>query len=145
MSTALVAYKLLIYCSHGIDGRPKFIIWTVVGCASNHDNPLAVTAVASLKSMMIRKAFSLGDHAFHGCFGIVVLYHHLQMIGASAIPMATFNHSHSSDRMTSEHGVVYMKLWGVTRGRSEMRFYEKEDFIGGMSKYVSMRFFVNLN
>jgi hypothetical protein len=77
--------------------------------------------------MLLKKAIGLGDHAFHGCFRVIVPYSQLQMIGADSVSMPTFNHSHSSDRMCSEHGVMFMKLWGVIRGRSEMRFFENED------------------
>jgi hypothetical protein len=121
------AYKLLIFTSHGINERPKFILWIQVGPGSNHDNPLLVTALQEIKSKIIPQAFGLGDHAFHGCFGVVVPYHHLQMLGTNAVRMSNFNHTHSSDRMTSEHGVMYMKLWGAVRGRNDFRLFEKED------------------
>ena len=102
-------------------------MWVEVGPGSTHDNPLLVTASTKLVGLILPQAFALGDHAFHGCFGIVVPYTHLQMLGANAIPRGKFNHSHSWDRMTSEHGVMFMKLWGVIQGRSDIRFYENEE------------------
>lgn len=121
------AYKLLIATSHGINGRPKFIFYVKYGPGSCHDNPLLVGALAEMKSKLSKLAFGLGDHAFHGCFGVVVPYTHFDMRGPNAALFGAFNHSHSSDRMTSEHGVMFMKLWGVVRGRSDQRLYEKED------------------
>jgi hypothetical protein len=120
-------YKLVLLTSHGIDGRPKFIMWVEIGSASAHDNALLVSAQSKVQHQLIPKAFTLGDHAFHGCYGVVVPYSIVQMIGANKVPRQSFNHSHSSDRMTSEHGVMFMKLWGVVRGNSVYRYYERED------------------
>jgi hypothetical protein len=51
------AYKLLIFTSHGIDSRPKFIMWVEIGPGSIHDNPLLVTASTKLEGILISKAF----------------------------------------------------------------------------------------
>jgi hypothetical protein len=121
------AYKLILFTSHGIRSKKKFIMWLGVGPGGAHDNPLLVGAQRLLKRKLLRKARNgLGDHAFHGCHGVIVPYTNMQMLGANAVGMGHFNHSHSSDRMTSEHGVMYMKLWGVIRGRCDVRLYEDE-------------------
>jgi hypothetical protein len=44
----------------------------------------------------------------------------------TASEMEKFNHSHSSDRMCSEHGNRSLKIWGVIRGRSDCRLFEDE-------------------
>ena len=124
------AFKLLILTSHGIGKRPKFILWVEFGCGGNHDSPLLVQAQTKIIQYLVKGAFGLGDHAFHGCYFVIVPVSQLQIaaapIATDKVNLLNFNGSHSSDRMCSEHGVKYLKLWGVVRGRGEMRLYENE-------------------
>ena len=38
-----------------------------------------------------------------------------------------FNHVHSGDRMCSEHGVGFLKNWGIVRGRNDIILFEDQD------------------
>ena len=84
-------YELLILTSHGFDSRPKFIMWVEIGPTGVHDNPMAVQASIFLPDRLIKKFFGLGDHAFHGYYGICVPYTHLQMIGVNKVARDAFN------------------------------------------------------
>jgi hypothetical protein len=65
-------------------------------------------------------------------------------LGGAAIK-AAFNYSHSSDRMTSEHGVMYMKQWGIFRGRADIRLFENdENYMNSMHCVWSLHNFVML-
>ena len=97
------------------------IIWALL------DNPILVQAQSHMHQKLSPKAITCGDHAFHGCFGVVVPYSHSHIEAGDGASKRNFNYNHSSDRMCSEHGVMFMKLWGVVRGRSDVRLYENDE------------------
>jgi hypothetical protein len=68
-----------------------------------------------------------GDHAFHTCRRMICPYSANNVLSGRAQIKTAFNHSLSADRMTSEHGVMYMKQWGIFRGRGDIRLFENEE------------------
>ena len=74
------AYKLLLLTSHGCrtDGE-KLLLWVEAGAGQIHDNSALVEAQQSLTDLLIPQALGLGDHAFHGCFRVIVPYSKLNL------------------------------------------------------------------
>ncbi len=68
--------------------------------------------------------------AFHGQRGVICPYTTHEMLMASnteKIIYQNFNHYHSGERMCSEHGALYMKSWGVVRGRNDITLFDNQE------------------
>eukprot|EP00600_Ochromonadales_sp_CCMP1393_P009412 CAMPEP_0174968350 /NCGR_PEP_ID=MMETSP0004_2-20121128/8084_1 /TAXON_ID=420556 /ORGANISM="Ochromonas sp., Strain CCMP1393" /LENGTH=130 /DNA_ID=CAMNT_0016217571 /DNA_START=40 /DNA_END=429 /DNA_ORIENTATION=+ len=76
-----------------------------------------------LEASLVEGAALLGDHAFHACKHVIVPYTVGQVANGNNVALSEFNHCHSSDRMTSEHGMRYLKIWGILRGREDHRLF----------------------
>jgi hypothetical protein len=122
------AYKVVLVNSHGFDGEPKFLLWVSTACGSASDAAVYSTIVPELSTRLIREAALLGDNAFHGAIGVIAPYTTAQINASAGANLSAFNHNHSSDRMTSEHGVRSFKLWGVGRGREDSRLFQNEEY-----------------
>lgn len=69
--------------------------------------------------------FMLGDHAFHDCARVVTPYSTSEKSLGDAPTMEDYNsRAHSASRMCAEHGVGFMKKWGVIRGRTDMKLFQ---------------------
>ena len=126
------AYKLLIITSHGkfdIDNNTtsKFILEIQVSNASSSDGGLQMQAIDRIENFLLEDVGILGDHAFHNSRRVIVPYSKQDIETGSSQAMQRFNHSHSSDRMTSEHGIRFFKKWGVIRGRNDFVLFDNED------------------
>jgi hypothetical protein len=122
------ANKVLLAVSHSIDARKnKFVIAMEIAPAAPADGTLYVTVIAKLESRLIPGACFVGDHAFHTCRRMICPYSANNVLSGRAQIKTAFNHSLSADRMTSEHGVMYMKQWGIFRGRGDIRLFENEE------------------
>ena len=137
------AYKLVIVTSHGLENSPKFILWLDYGCGSASDPSVYGDFAHTLLEKLIAEAALLGDHAFHSQRGVIAPYTLAQIRAHIGNDLAAFNHDHSSDRMTSEHGVRFMKMWGVVRGRDDSQLFQNEHYyelalkaVWGLHNYI---------
>lgn len=121
------AYKLVLVNSHGFLNEPKFLLWVGHGCGGASDAAVYNTFALHLSRIMIKEAVLLGDAAFHAQRNIIAPYTSSQIRANVGAEFDTFNHNHSSDRMTSEHGVRALKLWGAMRGREDSQLYQDEE------------------
>lgn len=96
------------------------------GSGSAADGAVYSTFAARLHNQLVDGSVLLGDHAFHGALGVVAPYTTSQVITGVGLNRAGWNKNHSSDRMTSEHGVRAIKLWGVARGREDSFMFQNE-------------------
>ena len=124
-------YKLVALVSFGITDGKKYIIYLTHGCARPSDGAVYLVIVPPLKKLVIPQAVFLGDAAFHAAPLVISPYTALETQGPSAAAAARkkFNHVHSSDRMVSEHGMRYLKMWGAVRGRDDCRLFERDDTV----------------
>jgi hypothetical protein len=122
------AFKLVLCCSHGLtDKYPKLLLNVQIGCGSASDTSVYLLMYDEIKNKLLQGAAFLGDNAFHRTALVLPPYNALQTVAShNAIHCNLFNNRHSHERMTSEHGVKFMKYWGVVRGRSDVRLFEKE-------------------
>lgn len=137
------AYKLVIVTSHGLENSSKFILWLGFGCGKASDATVYGSFSHTLLAKLIAGAALLGDHAFHAQLGVIAPYTTAQIRAHIGNNLAAFNHDHSSDRMTSEHGVRYMKMWGVVRGRDDSQLFQNEQYyelalkaVWGLHNYI---------
>mmetsp|Transcript_20924 Transcript_20924/g.35025 ORF Transcript_20924/g.35025 Transcript_20924/m.35025 type:complete len:419 (+) Transcript_20924:44-1300(+) len=117
------AYKLVAVVSHGLDGRGKYILSLGYGVGSASDKSVYMGMIDHLEASLVEGAALLGDHAFHACKHVIVPYTVGQVANGNNVALSEFNHCHSSDRMTSEHGMRYLKIWGILRGREDHRLF----------------------
>ena len=124
-------YKIVAVISFGLVCKKKYIIYLTHGCARPSDGAVYLVIVPPLKKLVIPQAVFLGDAAFHAAPGVISPYTALETQGASAeaVMRKTFNHVHSSDRMVSEHGMRYLKMWGAVRGRDDCRLFKNDDTV----------------
>mmetsp|Transcript_4122 Transcript_4122/g.6752 ORF Transcript_4122/g.6752 Transcript_4122/m.6752 type:complete len:424 (+) Transcript_4122:70-1341(+) len=121
------AYKVVAIMSHGQDGEGKFILGMANGPGSASDKSIYLKMLDELVAKLVRGAALLGDHAFHSCKLVIVPYTTSQLLAGDQLVLGGFNHVHSSDRMTSEHCMRYLKSWGMARGRDdEFLFIDRE-------------------
>lgn len=130
------AYKLLLVHSHGLEGEPKYLLWVAHANGSSSDGAVYSTFAADLRNKLCPGAVLLGDHAFHGAQGVIAPFTAAQVVSALGADRATFNKNHSSDRMTSEHGVRALKLWGIARGREDSSIFQNDDNFATALKVV---------
>ena len=123
--------KIIAIMSHGLRRNVtrkvvKFILYLEV-CAANVADATGYEAARhTLTELLIKGAFLLGDHAFHRCMHILCPYTDTEIrVGVSQI-MNQYNTVMSSDRMCSEHAMMYLKVWGIIRGRDDIRLFEDE-------------------
>ena len=126
------AYKLVLLCSHGLTHLyPKLILAVTIGCGSAPDTGLYTAMLNEIDTEtapLNKGAVFLGDNAFHRAKKMVVPYNATQItMSGEAHHCNLFNHQHSTERMTSEHAVKFMKYWGAVRGRDDIRLFEKEE------------------
>ena len=86
-----------------------------------------ILAMDDISSDLIAEAGLLGDHAFHNSYRVIPPYSQSQIQVGDHLLLGNFNHSHSSDRMCSEHGIRFLKKWGIIRGRTDIRLFEDEE------------------
>jgi hypothetical protein len=126
-------YKLIVAMSHGLEGSPKYILKLVYGCARPSDASVYNIMVPELIEDVIPQAAGLGDAAFHAAKLIIAPYTSLetgpQQSREKQKNRKAFNHDHSSDRMVSEHGMRYIKLWGAVRGRDDTNLFNNDDTV----------------
>lgn len=124
-------YKLVAAISFGLVCKKKYILFLTHGCARPSDGAVYVVIVPPLKKLLIPQAGLLGDAAFHAAPLVISPYTALETQGqtAEAVRRRTFNHVHSSDRMVSEHGMRYLKMWGAVRGRDDCRLFKNDDTV----------------
>jgi hypothetical protein len=115
-------WKMLAFVSHcpGPSGK-KYLLKVKSSVGSCFDGTLYASMIDQIADEMIPGSFFLGDHAFHGQRLALCPYSTADIAAAvlDGNRMSTFNHNHSSSRMCSEHGMRYLKSWGVIRGRSD--------------------------
>lgn len=138
------AYKLLLFMSHGLQGEPKYLLWVESGCGAAADSGVLASIAGTLDALLIPEAAFLGDHAFHSANRCIAPYTTSQVNAAPGANRAAFNTNHSSDRMTSEHGVRALKIWGVVRGRDDsFLFLNDENYkralkvVWGLHNYIA--------
>jgi hypothetical protein len=115
-------WKLIAFISHkaGPTGK-KYILKVKSAVGSCFDGTLYSSMIQLVISQLILGVFFLCDHAFHRQLLALCPYTTAE-INASIIDapeLSRFNHNHSSSRMCSEHGMRYLKSWGIIRGRSD--------------------------
>jgi hypothetical protein len=123
-------YKLLAFISHkkGPSGK-KYILYVKHSVGSCFDGTLCSSIIAIILLLILAGLFFLGDHAFHRQLAILCPYTTPE-INASILDspvLSQFNHNHSSSRMCSEHGMRYLKSWGIIRGRSDHWLYDTDE------------------
>ena len=115
-------YWLLAFISHfiGPSGK-KYILKVRASVGSTFDGTLYASMIPELIAEMLEGTFFLGDHAFHRQLLALCPYTATKLAAAilDAPEMTRYNHTHSSSRMCSEHGMRYLKSWGIIRGRSD--------------------------
>lgn len=116
------AYKVVIFVSHGLDCGRKFILMSATGVGSASDGALFADLTQKLTTDVIPEAGGLGDAAFHLSRFLIAPYTPTQIL-AGGPDLKSFNFNHSSDRMTSEHGIRALKIWGAIRGRDDARMF----------------------
>jgi hypothetical protein len=122
------AYKVMVVMSHGLNNEPKFLLWVQSGAGSASDAALYSKFAPHLKEILFKGIALLGDHAFHGALNVIAPYTTAQIRASIGTGKAGFNRNHSSDRMTSEHGVRALKLWGVARGREDSQLFQNQAY-----------------
>ncbi len=130
------AYKLMLVNSHGLEGEPKFLLWVDYSCGSASDSAVYGKFCAAFREQLVPGAVLLGDHAFHGAINVIAPYTTAQVNTAIGANRAGFNKNHSSDRMTSEHGVRSLKLWGIAREREDSFLFQNDANFGLALKAV---------
>lgn len=122
------AHKLVIATSHGLCNFPKLILAVEMGSGAASDASVFELLHDRLLPHLDQHAALLGDNAYHRCKRCIVPYNAIDMVNyADNMDCRHFNHTLSSDRMASEHGVGYMKYWGVIRGRDDIVLFEKDE------------------
>lgn len=119
----VTAYKLVAIISHG---PKKYILGVGIGNATVADGTLYSDMCESLIDDLVGEAILLGDHAFHTCWRVLCPYSAIEVTMGDKPILEAFNHSHSSDRMCSEHGMRILKEWGCIRGRTDIRLFADE-------------------
>jgi DDE superfamily endonuclease len=115
-------WKLLAFISHakGPTGK-KYILKVKSSVGSTFDGTLYAAMIPDIMEDLIPGIFFLGDHAFHR--QLLALCPYTATECAASIMegpgMNRYNQNHSSSRMCSEHGMRYLKSWGIIRGRSD--------------------------
>jgi hypothetical protein len=113
---------------HGLPGgSPKLILRVDIAPGCESDSAMWHRMYSSIKQWLMPNIVFQGDNAFHNSRRIIVPYTNPQ-INASLHPeeKRKFNSNHSNTRMTSEHGIKYLKYWGIVRGRGDIRLFENE-------------------
>jgi hypothetical protein len=123
------AFKLVLLCSHELsDKYPKLLLNIQIGCGSASDTSVYMLMYDEIKDKLLQSAALLGDNAFHRTPLILPPYNAMQTAASgTALHCNMFNNRHSKERMTSEHGVKFMKYWGCVRGRNDIRLFEKPE------------------
>lgn len=122
------AYKLVLVTSHC---TRKFILALAISPGSASDGAVySQRLVSFLRQKCIPEAAFLGDHAFHSATMVISPWP-TAVITAPVVSeekqrRERFNSGHSSDRMCSEHGNRFLKMWGVVRGRSDHDMFNDE-------------------
>lgn len=104
----------MIITSHGINAidnnnTNRFILFIEHGSGASADTVLQTLAISKILNilLLVTGASFWGDHAFHNSAFVIPPYSEIQLQAGNVIELGKFNHSHSSDRMSSEHGVKY--------------------------------------
>jgi hypothetical protein len=117
-------WKLIAFISHkkGPTGL-KYILKVSSTMGHNFDGTFYSSMIDNMiaNDELIPGVYFLTDHAMHTCKLALCPYTTLEQESSiiEAEEMASFNYDHSSDRMCSEHGMRYLKSWGIIRGCSE--------------------------
>ncbi len=131
-------YKLLVLTSHGLGDCKKLILRTSVGPGSASDANMFIFMNDEMKEQGLHKNASfLGDNAFHQSNSVIVPCHQLQInCHADKQSCYSFNHTMSSSRVTAEHGIGYLKSWGMIRGRSDIKLIDKSSVFKEVVKSI---------
>ena len=121
------AHKICMLTSHGLRDLKKFVLALGIAVGSATDSAVVTALVNEVAEILIPSAALAGDHAFHNVHRVICPYTIYDMRGGNKVAMSTFNSKHSSERMCSEHGNMFLKTWGIFRGRSDMRLIEKHE------------------
>ena len=140
------AHKILIFVSHSIDSRKeKFILGLQHAPGGASDGSMAIEIMNEARAHFLPGVCALGDHAFHTCQGIICGYSATDLKCGNVYTKTAFNSSLSSDRMTSEHGVMYLKQWGIFRGRDDITLFEDEtNFLNSLNCVWSLHNWIML-
>jgi hypothetical protein len=123
------AYHLVAITSLGIIDGKKYILDINVGNASSDGSIFAVMAERLHNQKLLSMyAFFLADHAFQSSWRSLCPYTSTELDIGDFNELSKFNKSHSSDRMASEHGNRYLKMWGLIRGRTDNRLFHDEAY-----------------
>ena len=121
------AHKICLLTSHGLQDLKKYVLYMGLAVGSASDSAVVTTMLEDIDHLLIPAAAVCGDHAFHNVRRVICPYTIYDMRVGNKVAMSTFNTKHSSERMCSEHGNMFLKTWGIFRGRSDMRLIEKHE------------------
>lgn len=123
-------YKLSVITSHDVGHTRELILHVSVHAASYSDtSAYTLYQLPILLEKLDKGTFLLGDNAYLNDCGVLPPYSRYDIEAApiSERPsMRLFNTCHSSDRISAEHGIGILKLWGAIRGRSDMVLFHTE-------------------
>ncbi len=126
------AWKLSVITSHSIGPYQQLLLNVSVHPANVSD-----TAAYSFGQMPeFRKYIPLGccllgDMAYLDDFFVLPPYPTQSINIAKSddrVFMASYNHEHSSYRSCAEHGIAFLKQWGIVRGRSDLDQFSSDDW-----------------
>lgn len=125
------AWKLSVITSHSLGPYRQLILSVTTHTANTSD-----TAAYSFGQMPFFRDYLplgcviLGDSAYLDDFFVLPPFA-TNTIAASSIhdqtSMRSFNHLHSQYRCCSEHGICFLKEWGVIRGRADVDLFHNLD------------------
>ena len=79
-------------------------------------------------TLLLPSSGTLGDNGLRGAKRTIVPYtRHEIDVSLHGELLSTFNHIHSSSRMTAEHGIGKMKSWAIIRGRDDISLFDDEN------------------
>ncbi len=126
------AWKLSVITSHALGQYQQLILNVSVHVGSTSDTAAySFAQMPEFRNFLPPGVFLHGDSAYFSDLFVMPPYASTTIENAEPskqTSMRAFNHVHSQDRCCAEHGIAFLKQWGIVRGRSDIQLFTKGEF-----------------
>jgi hypothetical protein len=141
-------YKLHVLTTHGIRlNSPKLVLDVRIRTGNSSDASMFGIMLGYIEQFLPAGAVFQADNAYHKCRRCIIPYNATEQVQyGNDHECHEFNNVHSKGRVASEHGIRFLKSWGVVRGRDDHIVFELTDnFIKAVHVAQALHNYLALN